>query len=245
VNRLDRLQRFYELLDQLSDQLGGPRTLDEFSNYRDWPARGVYFFFEPGEARSDSGEGLRVVRVGTHALTSGSRSTLRQRLSQHRGTRSGGGNHRGSIFRLLVGQALIAQGTVSNCKSWGVKGSKGDAVRSMGIDRQVLEAAEAPVERTVSDHIGRMPFLWLSINDEPGSASLRGLIERNSIALLTNQSDGALDSPSSDWLGLHSNRSAVVRSGLWNQRHTDEHYDPAFLDEFSRLIELTKSPDLQ
>ncbi len=242
MNRLDHLRRFYELLDQLSERLGGPRTLDEFSNYRDWPARGVYFFFEPGEVRSESGEGLRVVRIGTHALTSGSRSTLRQRLSQHRGTRSSGGNHRGSIFRLLVGQALIARGTVSACKSWGVKGSKGDAVRSLGIDRQLLESAEAPVERAVSDHIGRMPFLWLPVNDEPRPASLRGLIERNSIALVTNQPDGALDIPSGDWLGLHSNRSAVVRSGLWNQRHTDEEYDAAFLDELSRLIELTSSP---
>ena len=36
-----------------------------------WPARGVYFFREAGESRSDTGEGLRVVRVGTHALKAG------------------------------------------------------------------------------------------------------------------------------------------------------------------------------
>jgi hypothetical protein len=29
---------------------------------------------------------------------------------QHRGLKSGGGNHRGSIFRLLVGQALSCRG---------------------------------------------------------------------------------------------------------------------------------------
>ncbi len=41
-----------------------------------WPQRGVYFFFEDGETRSGSGSRHRVVRVGTHALVSGSRATL-------------------------------------------------------------------------------------------------------------------------------------------------------------------------
>jgi hypothetical protein len=49
-----------------------------------------------------------IVRVGTHALETGSQTTLWKRLSQHRGqARSGSGNHRGSIFRLIVGTALI------------------------------------------------------------------------------------------------------------------------------------------
>jgi hypothetical protein len=36
-----------------------------------WLARGVYFFHETGENRADTGEGSRVVRVGTHALKEG------------------------------------------------------------------------------------------------------------------------------------------------------------------------------
>jgi hypothetical protein len=36
-----------------------------------WPRRGVYFFFENGEMRSETGTGPRVVRVGTHAMRSG------------------------------------------------------------------------------------------------------------------------------------------------------------------------------
>lgn len=73
-----------------------------------WPARGVYFFHETGENRSDTGEGPRVVRVGTHALKEGGSTTLWGRLSAHRGQlRSGGSNQRGSIFRLIVGTALI------------------------------------------------------------------------------------------------------------------------------------------
>jgi hypothetical protein len=50
-----------------------------------WPARGVYFFREAGESRSDTGEGLRVVRVGTHALKAGGSTTLWSPLSTHRG----------------------------------------------------------------------------------------------------------------------------------------------------------------
>jgi hypothetical protein len=41
-----------------------------------WPERGVYFFFEQGETRSKSHIAERVVRVGTHALTTSSQTTL-------------------------------------------------------------------------------------------------------------------------------------------------------------------------
>lgn len=73
-----------------------------------WPKHGVYFFMEDGEVRSGSGSLLRIVRVGTHALTASSRTTLWKRLSQHKGERkSGDGNHRESIFRFLVGSTLV------------------------------------------------------------------------------------------------------------------------------------------
>ena len=108
VDRLNDLRRFYDLLAALERKLGGKRTLADCDGRMDWPRRGVYFFFETGEIRVHSGQGLRVVRVGTHARTSGGRTTLWKRLSRHRGVRkSGGGDHRGSIFRLHVGTALI------------------------------------------------------------------------------------------------------------------------------------------
>ena len=73
-------------------RMASEAKLANFEGLRDWPERGVYFFFEPTEARVDSGSGPRVVRAGTHALGTGSRSSLRQRLRQHRGSRSGLGN---------------------------------------------------------------------------------------------------------------------------------------------------------
>ena len=104
MNRRKDVVRFYALLDRLGEKVGGKRVLGECSGYLSWPNRGLNFFFEDGETRSGTGKGMRVVRVGTHALQEGSRATLWQRLKAHRGTNStGGGNHRGSIFRLLVG----------------------------------------------------------------------------------------------------------------------------------------------
>ncbi len=81
-----------------------------------------------------------------------------------------------------------------------------------------------------------MPFLWLSIPDEPGPESLRGYIERNSIGLLSNYQQLALDPPSPSWLGHHSDRERVRRSGLWNQNHVDEPYDPGFLNRLEELV---------
>ena len=164
----------------------------------DWPQRGVYFFFEPGESRSLSGGGDRVVRIGTHALTDGSRSTLWQRLSQHRGSaKNGGGNHRGSIFRSLLGLALARRGDCPLPRSWGVGADPGTAARKLGIgSRSAVKEDEVDLERRVSAYIGEMPFLWLNVPDAPSAASARGRIERNAIALLSHARAPAADHPS-------------------------------------------------
>jgi hypothetical protein len=108
MSRTDDLIRLYRIFDKLEASSSGKRFLAHLAPSRSWPRRGVYFFIEPGEVRAGSGDGPRLVRVGTHALGVGARSTLHQRLRQHAGKSSGsGGNHRGSIFRLLVGEALI------------------------------------------------------------------------------------------------------------------------------------------
>ena len=224
--RLQDLIRFYSILNQLDKAIGGARTLADCRGRMKWPTRGVYFFREAGENRSDTGEGPRVVRVGTHALKAGGSTTLWGRLSTHRSQlRSGGGNHRGSIFRLIVGTALIARD--------GHKFPTWDEGSSAAKD---TKAAEVELERAVSEVIRTMPFVWLIVDDEPGPASMRGKIERNAIALLSNFDKPPLDPPSAQWLGLHCDRGRVRASGLWNQNHVDESYDPAFLDDLERLV---------
>ena len=105
MSRREDLNEFYRILDELQQRVGGCRRLQECTGKSGWPERGVYFFFEDGEFREDQ-KTLRVVRVGTHAITATSRTTLFNRLYTHRGHSDLGGNHRGSIFRKRIGEAL-------------------------------------------------------------------------------------------------------------------------------------------
>lgn len=223
---------FYELLSVLEQKIGGARLLFECNGRMVWPRRGVYFFREIGEERQDR-KTLRIVRVGTHALKPGSRTSLWTRLSQHKGqTLSGGGNHRGSIFRLLVGTSLIHMNGHA-CPTWGQGSHASRDVRS----------GESDIECAVSAVIGRMPFLWLPVEDEPGPQSLRGYIERNAIALLSNYARSSFDSQSEGWLGRFCDRERVRASGLWNSNHVEELHDPAFLLVLERLIHQMEPPE--
>ncbi len=226
MTRRDQLFRFYSILNNLQHKIGGARKLADCSGRMISPNRGIYFFFEQGEHRSDTGDAPRVVRIGTHALKTGSGTKLWTRLSQHRGqAKTGGGNHRGSIFRLIVGAALINRERL-NFPTWGDGQTANKTVRN----------GELTLERQVSRVIRNMPFLWLAIEDEPGPESRRGYIERNAIVLLSNYGKPALDSPSQGWLGHYSDRERVKKSGLWNQNHVEEDYDSAFLDTLDRLV---------
>lgn len=225
--------RFYELLDRLRERVGGVRRLRDTARGQAWPQRGVYFFFEDGEMRTESGTGPRLVRIGTHALKAGSKTTLWNRLSQHRGgLKSGGGNHRGSVFRLHVGGALMARDSTLVCPTW-ARGSSADAETKSG---------EVKLECAVSACIGAMPFLWIDIDDAPGAESARGVIERNAIGLLSNFGRAPVDAPSPGWLGHHCRSERVRSSGLWNSNHVDEGYTADFLDLFARYIARMDAP---
>ncbi|MTI80846.1 MAG: hypothetical protein FH758_08180 [Firmicutes bacterium] len=222
------LDRFYEILDMLRQRVGGYRYLRSCTGRMDWPKQGVYFFFEPGETRVSS-DAVRVVRVGTHAVSEGSKTTLWNRLITHRGTTSGTGNHRGSIFRLHVGTALLATGEYPHTVrgSWG-KGSSAP---------KEVKLVESGLEQKVSKYIGSMPFLWVRVEDVAGKNSLRKYIERNAVALLSNVVNKKQDQPSANWLGHHCLHQDVQLSGLWNVDHVYEDYDPDFLVVFKDLAE--------
>jgi hypothetical protein len=99
-----------------------------------------------------------------------------------------------------------------------------------------VRVEEVPLEGQVSSVLGAMRFLCLSVPDAAGPSSVRGYIERNAIALLSNFGRQQLDPPSAGWLGHHCDRERVRRSGLWNSNHVDEQHDRNFLLTLERTI---------
>jgi len=236
MNRRDDLDRFYRLLARLEETVGGKQQLRDCDGYMDWPDRGVYFFFATDEQRANTDQ-LRLTRVGTHAVSEGSGTTLWNRLRTHRGalsgTYEGGGNHRGSVFRERVGEALIERYDQHDVyPEWGDGSSAGRDLRLEEID----------MERPVSDYLRQLPFLWVDVDDEPGPGSDRAYLERNAIALVSNYGKDSIDPRSNGWLGNDSPSQKIRESGLWNVNHVDESYDPAFLDRLAEAVGMTDPP---
>jgi hypothetical protein len=227
VNRREDLDRFYGVIATLREKCQGYRCLEECTRKSGWPARGVYFFFEDHEFRED-GSTLRVVRVGTHAVSANSRTTLWNRLHTHRGASSGGGNHRGSIFRKRIGEALLQ-----------VRSYPAEIAASWGTDNSAPKStrlAEVPLERDVSAVIGAMPFLRIEVADAPGAGSDRAYLERNCISLLSNFGKEPIDKPSECWLGLRSPQETIRKSGLWNTNYVADDYTPALFDVLENYV---------
>lgn len=207
-----RAHRQLELLELLSGQrssTGLDRHLADGEWASDIPPQGIYYFF--GDGTEAGGSEDRVVRVGTHALSETSRTTLTGRLRQHRGTSTGGGNHRTSIFRSHVGRALIVRDEHHDqpLEQWG-RGSS--APRSIRAGEQHLEAE-------VSASIGRLRFTWVPCTTSPAD---RELIERVSIGLLSECTSPAPRATGAKWLGDDAPSEAIRRSRLWNVRYVEE-----------------------
>ncbi len=217
-----------ELYDLLRFQAGGKLDANSLPTLTDIlkgriPEKGVYYFFEPSETRSGSDE-LRVTRVGTHAVSGGSKSTLRTRLRTHAGTAALSGNHRASIFRLHVGAAL--QSSISAASpTWGV-GSSAD---------QITRFAESSIEKLVSQSLREMRVVLVDVSDTASAHSDRAFIERNSIGLLSSVGRD-IDSPSVDWLGNFSPRLEIRKSGMWNLNHLSHSTDQRFLETLTKCV---------
>lgn len=205
------LEEFYGRLNGVG-AANGLRRLGEATAADGWPTHGVYFFFEAGELRREASS-PRVVRVGTHALTATSRTTLWTRLRAHRGSlggrNPGGGNHRGSVFRLHVGTALNARGEYERrVLTWG---------QGSSAPRDIREG-ESALERDVSKVIGAMYVVVVDVPDRHDRACL----EQFSIALLSTAAGQQGDLPSTEWLGHEADRPAIRESGLWNVNHVHD-----------------------
>lgn len=222
--RLEDVKRFYEILGKLERRLGGRRILAECSKYSGWPTRGVYFFMEDGEKRSESGEGFRVVRIGISRA-------FWHRLNRHKS--------KSSSFRTDIGSALINKHEINYSyytKWWNRnKSSTSSTIKN--------DPAIKKLETGVTKTIGEMPFLCLKVDNE----ELRDDIESNAIALLSNFWRKTVDSPSDTWLGHHCTdkhgkiKDKVKESGLWNSEYVRDNYNPNFLDKLEELVDQMES----
>lgn len=239
MSRQDDIDRFYGLLDELAERVDGSRKLKNCTGRMDWPDRGVYFFLEPGETREYSDQ-HRVTRVGTHAVSSGSGTTLWSRLKAHYGTGIGsddhphGGSHRASVYRKRVGEAFVEKYDLhDDYPDWNERWATIDRDRATVRDEEYL------LERRVSAYVREQPFLWVAIDDEPGPDSNRYFVERNVIALLSNAGTTAIDPRSDGWLGRYSESREIRESGLWNVNHVREEREAEALDRLEAAIEET------
>ena len=228
------LNRFYSLLDDLEEKIGGRRQLGRCSGKMYWPKRGVYFFFEPGEMRTVKPYSSRVVRVGANAITTtNTSSTLWEKIKKHKGTKTRrGGDHRTSVFRCLIGNAIGQQNPELMPESW----ESWKSWKQEGTIPPEIRELEYPHEIRVSNYLAAMELLFVCVPDASGSNNMRETIKRQSIALLSSYRESSPDRPSSGWLGRDSTREEVQRSGLWNDKHVEEGYKPTFLDDFERII---------
>lgn len=214
------LRKFYSLMRRLERNIGGRFKLGECNAEIDLLQRkGVYFFFEDGERRSGSGNGDRVVRVGSHALNAGESTNLWDRISQHRGADQPGRRQSSTVFRNRVGNAICRRNRVLGPRRWPRDAELGDAVR---------------IEKLINRHMWPMKLIVLPV----GCRAHRVYIESNAIALLSEYGEeNAIDAQSRRWLGRRCDRKQVRESGLWQSEHVNDVYRPDFLDWLEEYVD--------
>jgi hypothetical protein len=230
------LDRLYDMLSIAELREQHMRVFGSCSGSAKWPRRGLYIFYDPRHRRMFKPNAVKIIRIGTHAVSQGSASSLWQRLKNHKGQQDGSGNHRGSIFRLHVGGALMTTRSII-CPSWGVGMSAIEDIRTKENDLEI----------TVSKYLASLQVVALDINDEPSKISDRAYLEQNMIALLSGRA-GPVEIADESWLGYHCRNKAVCKASLWNVDYTELDYDPIFLDVVEKYIAVTigktKPPDV-
>lgn len=222
--RVDCAGNMYEIFEMCARQ-NGIHSFSKFAETDSIPRQGVYFIFDPREETKFSKILPRIVRIGTHAVSMGSKSTLRTRLRAHFGQGDGTGNHRASIFRLHIGNALIERHQLrGKFPNWGVGMAASPQIR---LDERSMEIE-------VSKYIGGLLFTYMSIGDRASPLSARAVVEKSTINFLT--ADGVpLEAHSKEWLGASSAVEEIRGMGLWNIQHSGHKFIANGIKAVSRI----------
>ena len=163
-----------------------------------WPSgteNGIYIMFETGETGHG---GDRIVRIGTHT---GDRQ-LESRLSQHFSLQ----NKDRSIFRKNIGRCCLHRARDPYLSVWDMdRTARRKPDREALFDPQKERELEEEISRYLQNHIS---FALFRIADKEERLRLESRI-------ISTVSLCAACRPSGSWLGLHSPKEKIRRSGLW------------------------------
>jgi len=162
----------------------------------DIPQNGIYILFEQGEVAHGTN---RIVRIGTHTGDKQLRSRLQQHFIKENKDRS--------IFRKNIGRAILNRDKDPYLERWELDLTSRQAKEKYGKEVDVQK--QEIVERKVSKYIQRnFSFSVFQVDDK----SRRLDWESKIISTVSLCDDCA---PSPEWLGLHSPKFKIRKSGLW------------------------------
>jgi len=160
------------------------------------PDNGIYVLFQEGESghRAD-----RIVRVGTHTGS----NQLRSRIKQHFLIE----NKDRSIFRKNVGRAILTKNSDPFIKYWEIDLTTRAARNKYAslIDYEYQKEIESLVSEYIQQHFS---FVVFSIEEK----TVRLDIESKLISTVSWCDECK---PTDSWLGLHSPKLKIKKSGLW------------------------------
>jgi|GEM_PF-662540 len=178
------------------------------------PKNGIYIIFENGEKYNAFD---RIVRVGTHTGI----SQLRSRLNQHFVKE----NKNRSIFRKNIGRCFLNKENPSYLPLWELDTtSRVDKEKNINL----LDLAfEKELEKRITEYIqSNLSFCVLPIDTKED----RLFWERKIVSTLAKIGE---IKPSDNWLGNHSTKDKIQRSGLWQ---VNELYNEGLTElEFEKL----------
>lgn len=229
TDRIDNVKRLYNNVYNVAEKTGGIKLFKDCDGKKYWPQKGLYFIFDMSESCFIAQKPNKIIRIGTHAVSKGSKSTLWHRLKTHKGLNNGGGAHRSSVFRLHIGNALINKHNL-HFPTWAIGQSASMETRK----------TEEELEQLVSEYISKLGIVVLDIDDPSSATSDRAIIEKNTIALLSciNYS---FDFSSTNWLGHYSNKQEIRKSSLWNVNYCNSDFDNVLFTLLDKYVDTTIS----
>jgi len=181
------------------------------------PRNGIYFFYETGENWGHGDNRPRIVRVGTHKD-----GNFRSRIAEHFLFDESKMNfnslkpapHERSIFRKNIGRALLKKREDEYLQTWEIDFTSREKRVKLGHLRDIQKEKELETKITEILRLN-FSFRFIELNVQAQRMGAKGL-ESSLIGTLAHCK---LCRPSNTWLGSHSPKEEIRKSGLWQVQH--------------------------